>query len=76
MDNLDENDYELIKKGLKDLNDIAPQVKQEMGFSLGFTIDDDEDDYYKIDEIKKAFVVYKFKFFKNYKYSEFTKENK
>ena len=71
-ENLSDEDLKIIKESIYKLRDIIPQVKQESGFSLGIPVEDDDESLLN-DEIKKAYIFYQNKLYKNFKYSEYYK---
>jgi len=63
MENLDEKDIKIINNSLEQLNIIKKQIKKDDNFSLGLG------DEIK-DEIKKSYLIFKKKLYKNYCYSK------
>ena len=57
---MNDEDFKIITKSLKDLKNINPKIKKEKGFTFGF--DDDIEDYQN-KEFKKTFIVFKFKLY-------------
>ena len=57
---MNDEDFKIITKSLKDLKNINPNIKKEKGFTFGF--DDDIEDYQN-KEFKKTFIVFKFKLY-------------
>lgn len=64
LENVNQTDIEIIQKSLKNLTEIINQVKRDSGFSLGI-VDDEINE-----EIKKTYVIFKLKLYKNYCYSQ------
>lgn len=59
---LNDDDFKIIAKSLKNSKNINPKIKNEKGFTLGFN-DNIEYSVYQNNEFKKTFIVFKFKLY-------------